>query len=142
MIELNLNIIKQFQIKGVLQNKYNPIYSIYQEGKDKLQKFNVSEIFQQYPTEIDIQDSYDGSVNLIFNDSYNKTLLINSRFSVLDDNKYKIINRIGEKQSNLYTKSELLSQASLYKIYQGFPEIKLSSVKGIHNIELYPSKET
>lgn len=136
MIELNLNVIKQFQIKGVLQNKYNPIYSIYQEGEDKLQKFNVSEIFQQYPTEIDIQDSYDGSVNLIFNDSYNKTLLINSRFSVLDDNKYKIINRIGEKQSNLYTKSELLSQASLYKIYQGFPEIKLSSVKDGGNLKV------
>ena len=46
----------------------------------------------QHPVHIEIQDSYDGSVNLILTDNNTKPRIINTGFSVNGD-KYKIINR-------------------------------------------------
>ena len=54
------------------------------------------------PLEITAQSSYDGSVNLIFNDNKNIPRLINSRFSVLQNNTYEIVDRVGNNDTNLY----------------------------------------
>jgi hypothetical protein len=50
-----------------------------------------------------IQKAYDGGVNLILNDGKNNPKIVNSRFSVQEDNTFKITDHIGFKDTNLYT---------------------------------------
>ena len=52
---------------------------------------------------MEIQPSYDGSVNLIINDDKNTPRLINSRFSTREKNTYEIVDRIGENDTNIYS---------------------------------------
>jgi hypothetical protein len=59
--------------------------------------FNISN-----PVDILPQYSYDGSVNLILNDGLNIPRLINSRFTVTGKNTYKIIDRKGDNDTNIY----------------------------------------
>jgi hypothetical protein len=56
----------------------------------------------QHPVEILPQYSYDGSVNLILNDGLNIPRLINSRFTVTGKNTYKIEDRKGDNDTNIY----------------------------------------
>lgn len=56
----------------------------------------------QHPVEILPQYSYDGSVNLILNDGLNIPRLINSRFTVTGRNTYKVIDRKGDNDTNVY----------------------------------------
>ena len=45
----------------------------------------------EHPVNIECQPSYDGTVNLILNDDLNPPKIINTRFTKLEDNKFKII---------------------------------------------------
>ena len=54
------------------------------------------------PVQIEVQPSYDGSVNLILNDDRNPPRLINSRFSTKELNTYEIVDRIGDNDTNIY----------------------------------------
>lgn len=54
------------------------------------------------PVTIEIQDSYDGSVNLIIVADGCKPRIVNSGFSVLPDNKYKFVNRKQDVATNVY----------------------------------------
>ena len=56
----------------------------------------------EHPVEILPQYSYDGSVNLILNDGLNIPRLINSRFTATGINTYKIIDRKGDNDTNIY----------------------------------------
>jgi hypothetical protein len=57
----------------------------------------------EHPVDIIVQDAYDGAVNLILNDNKNYPRLINTRFSVQDENTFKITDHIGFKDSNVYS---------------------------------------
>lgn len=67
------------------------------------------------PLEIDAQSSYDGSVNLIFNDNRNIPRLVNSRFSVLQNNTYEVVDRIGNNDTNLYDSEQFDLDTSCIK---------------------------
>jgi hypothetical protein len=67
-----------------------------------------------HPVDIEIQPSYDGSVNLILNDDKNIPRLINSRFSVREKNTYEIVDRIGENDTNIYNAGTFDKDTSLY----------------------------
>lgn len=54
-----------------------------------------------HPVDIDVQPSYDGSVNLLINDNKNIPRLINTRFSVTSSGTAKIPNRM-KNNANLY----------------------------------------
>ena len=56
----------------------------------------------EHPVDILPQYSYDGSVNLILNDGLNIPRLINSRFTVTGKNTYKVIDRKGDNDTNIY----------------------------------------
>lgn len=62
----------------------------------------------EHPVSIEIQDSYDGSVNLILTDNKNKPRLVNSGFSVVGDS-YKIIERDQTSSTNIYSSVEELN---------------------------------
>jgi hypothetical protein len=67
-----------------------------------------------HPVDIEVQPSYDGSVNLILNDDKNIPRLINTRFSVREKDTYEIVDRIGENDTNIYNSKTFDKDTSLY----------------------------
>ena len=59
------------------------------------------------PVTIEIEPSYDGSVNLILTDGRNPVRIINSGFSVLPNNEYKLIKRNQTVETNAYDGTKL-----------------------------------
>ena len=59
------------------------------------------------PVTIEIQPSYDGSVNLILTDGVNPVRMINSGFSVLPNDKYKLVKRHQSIETNEYDSLKL-----------------------------------
>ena len=89
-----------------------------------------------YPVTMDIQPSYDGSVNVIFNDNNNIPRLINSRFSVLQNNTYEIVDRIGNNDTNIYDDSQFDIDSSLYKRVNTIPTITFNGVLEHGNLQV------
>lgn len=88
------------------------------------------------PLKIDAQSSYDGSVNLIFNDNRNIPRLVNSRFSVLQNNTYEVVDRIGNNDTNLYDSEQFDLDTSLYKRVNTIPTITFNSVLPSGNLKV------
>ena len=79
----------------------------------------------QHPVEILPQYSYDGSVNLILNDGLNIPRLINSRFTVTGKNTYKVIDRKGDNDTNIYDQGEQFDvDTSLFKNVNKIPKLE------------------
>lgn len=77
-----------------------------------------------HPIEITPTYSYDDSVDLIINDGKNKPKIINSRFSAIGKNKYRIVDRTGNNDTNIYDRGEQFDiDTSLYKITSKIPRI-------------------
>lgn len=92
----------------------------------------------QHPVNIDIQPSYDGTVNLILNDNYNIPRMINSGFQVLSNNKYKYTIR-KENSSKLYEVSSqdvFDTQTSLNKRYKHIPKLTYEGVENSGNLKV------
>ena len=82
--------------------------------------FNIN-----HPVDILPQYSYDGSVNLILNDGLNIPRLINSRFTVTGKNTYKIIDRKGDNDTNIYDQGEQFDvDTSLFKNVNKIPQLE------------------
>lgn len=82
-----------------------------------------------HPVDILPQYSYDNSVNLILNDGKNTPRLINSRFSPLGRNKYQIVDRKGNNDTNIYDQgSQFDIDTSLYKRVVEIPRLKFLGV--------------
>ena len=92
----------------------------------------------EHPVEIEVQPSYDGSVNLILNDDKNIPRLINSRFSVREKDTYEIVDRIGENDTNIYNSKTFDKDTSLYFQYEYNPSITyLGFIKGVLPVGQY-----
>lgn len=81
------------------------------------------------PVDIEIQESYDGSVNLILNDDLNPPRLINSRFTPTENGMYKIIDRNGNNDTNIYDENSLDGETKLYKTIKTLPVIRFDGVE-------------
>ena len=91
-----------------------------------------------HPVNIEVQPSYDGSVNLILNDNKNIPRLINSRFSVREKDTYEIVDRIGENDTNVYNSNSFDKDTSLYFQYDYNPIISFTGfVKGVLPVGQY-----
>jgi hypothetical protein len=78
-----------------------------------------------HPVEILPQYSYDGSVNLILNDGLNIPRLINSRFTVTGKNTYKVVDRKGDNDTNIYDQGEQFDvDTSLFKNVNKIPKLE------------------
>ena len=92
----------------------------------------------RHPVELEIQPSYDGSVNVILNDDKNIPRLINSRFSAREKNTYEIVDRIGENDTNIYNSRTFDKDTSLYFQYNQNPIIEYQGfVDGILPVGSY-----
>lgn len=82
----------------------------------------------EHPVTMDIQPSYDGTVNVIFNDNKNIPRLINSRFSTTELNTYELVDRIGDNDTNIYDQDSFDLDSSLYKRINSIPTVKFIGV--------------
>ena len=88
--------------------------------------FNIN-----HPVDILPQYSYDGSVNLIINDGLNIPRLINSRFTVTGKNTYKIIDRKGDNDTNIYDQGTQFDiDTSLFKNVTKIPKLEYLGTSG------------
>lgn len=106
----------------------NKLFVEYYEGElvdlvTKDLKFDIN-----HPVDIEVQESYDKSVNLIINDDNTLPKLINSRFTVLENGRYEIIDRFGNNDTNIYTEEGLNIDSALYKNVTKIPQINFNGV--------------
>lgn len=121
--------IQTYKQEGDLDNTYSPLRNILNKS-NQIVEFNTNElnIDLNNPLNIECQPSYDGTVNLIINDDKNPPRIINSRFTKLEDNKYKIINRNQLQQTNLYKEGKIDQQTRLFRNINKIPRIDLINV--------------
>ncbi len=127
---------------GNLVDQYHPLKNyILQENEETqyLSDLTVNNAFNfqfDAPVDIECQDSYDGSVNLILNDGKNTPRLINTRFTVRGKNKYEIIDRTGSTDTNIYHENSFQNDTSLFKIFRTFAKIDLVDIKAGGNLNV------
>lgn len=111
---------------GDMCNMYSPLYNLVDKDSNKLKDFTTPQLnFDlKHPVDILVQDSYDGSVNLILNDDKNAPKLINSRFSIQEDNKFRIPDHRGYKDTNTYHENTFIIDTALKPIPLKIPKIK------------------
>ena len=116
--------VEQQKQEGDLAYQYNAFRNL-QDDNGKLTSLNTKELNFKLsnPVDIQVQPSYDGTVNLILNDDVNPPRLINSRFTVTEDKRFKIIDRNGDNDTNVYKKELFDSQTRLFKNSLNIPYI-------------------
>lgn len=107
---------KIFNQEGDLKYEYNPFRNL-KDVSGELKDFKTDQLNFNLnnPIDITVQPSYDGTVNLILNDDINPPRLINSRFTPIEDKRYKIIDRKGNNDTNLYSEPIVTQTTRLFK---------------------------
>lgn len=119
--------------EGNLAYEYNPFRNLRvvetdsNHIKGELTDFDT-ELLQfslHHPVNIECQPSYDGTVNLILNDDINTPKMINSRFTCLENNTYKIVERYKNNNTNIYRNDPVQFEldTSLYKRITRIPQV-------------------
>lgn len=128
MTKIKLNIRKNRQ-EGDLHHTYAPLKNMVKED-NSIVDFNTKElsIDLNNPLSIECQPSYDGTVNLIINDDKNPPRIINSRFTKIEDGRYRIINRNQKQQTNLYKENKIDQQTRLFRNVNNIPRFELINV--------------
>lgn len=104
--------------------KYSPLHVL--ENHAPLTNIDLGYTTKTSVT-IEIQDSYDGSVNLIIVADECKPRIINSGFSVLPDNKYKFVNRKQDVATNIY--DDINKESELIRTSDILTNVDLLDVK-------------
>lgn len=145
--------IKAAPSKGRIVYEYNPLFNFRYEKPNGIKDHDGANIEAMVPTDFDTsneflnfdlnhpvditcQDSYDGSVNLIINDNKNIPRLINSRFSVHENNTYEVVDREGNNDTNLYDDAQFDNDTSLYKRVVKSPKIQLHDINNSGNLKV------
>lgn len=98
------------EAKGKLNyGLYTPLCNYKAENAEEYGEFSVVGLGYSTltPVTIEIEPSYDGSVNLILTDGHNPVRIINSGFSVLPNDEYKLIKRNQTVETNAYDGTKL-----------------------------------
>ena len=151
VIIYNMNItikpfLYQLSNKGYMAWEYNPFHNFRITDTKTVTQINSEESSNveagsivdldtpllnfdlQHPVTMDIQPSYDGTVNVIFNDNKNVPRLINSRFSTTELNTYELVDRVGDNDTNIYDQDSFDLDSSLYKRINSIPTVKFIGV--------------
>lgn len=134
--------VKKYNQEGDMAHEYRPLRNKLLAGQSQesetgeqitpkdLTNFRTKEINVDLdnPLNIECQPSYDGTVNLIINDDKNPPRIINTRFSAIEDNRYRIINRNQKEQTNIYEETMIDQQTRLFRNLNLIPRIQFMSV--------------
>ena len=135
--------VKQLNQQGLVVYEYNPLKVLLKDNEgisdlttEKL-KFDLN-----HPVDIITQPSYDGTVNLILNDGIHTPKLINSRFTTTGKNTYKIVDRNGDSDSNIYDEETFELKTSLFKLNSNIVKVDFlgfleSGYLGVGNYHFY-----
>ena len=107
--------------------------------KGELVNFETNELkFDiNHPVTLTPQYSYDNSVNLIINDGKNQPRLINSRFSATERNKYQVVDRRGDNDTNIYDQgTEFDVDTSLHKKTKTIPKLTYGGTFSSGNLSI------
>lgn len=136
----------QLSNKGYMAWEYNPFHNFRITDTKTVTQINSKEFSNveagsivdldtpllnfdlEHPITMDVQPSYDGTVNVIFNDNKNIPRLINSRFSTTELNTYELVDRIGDNDTNIYDQDSFDLDSSLYKRINSIPTVKFIGV--------------
>lgn len=134
--------VKKYNQEGDMAHEYRPLRNQLAAGRE--QQSDVGEIIQpkdlidfrtdeididlNNPLNIECQPSYDGTVNLIINDDSHPPRIVNTRFTAIEDNRYRIINRNQKEQTNIYEETKIDQQTRLFRNINNIPRIQLVSV--------------
>jgi hypothetical protein len=127
-IEFQMNA-KVFNQEGNIKYEYNAFRNLrlatgeLTDFRTKALNFDLNN-----PVDITVQPSYDGSVNLILNDDKNSPKLINSRFTVVEDKRYKIEDRKGNNDTNIYDLESLQQNTRLFKTSENIPYVEFTGL--------------
>lgn len=129
VVDLSLKTYKQ---EGDLAHEYQPLRNMLTID-NQITQFDTDEldIDLNNPLNVECQPSYDGTVNLIINDDKNPPRIINTRFSKIEDHRYKIINRNQKEQTNLYKVGKIDQQTRLFRNINSIPKIDLVNISNI-----------
>ena len=111
--------------------KYRPFNNLIvpnKEGNRVARPFSTTVLNEydiNHPISIEVQPSYDGSVNLVLTDGKNLPRLINSGFAVLGNGKGKFTKRNQESKTNYYLESELDRTTRLINNSEYFTKVEL-----------------
>lgn len=129
--ELETNVFctfKEMQAEGDLANRYVPFKNLLQDNQIKDFQTEHLKYDLQHPINMEVQNSFDGSVNLILNDDKNTPKMINSRFSVQEESTFIIPDHKGNKDTNLYENSQLEQDTRLYKTVDKIPVLEFEGL--------------
>lgn len=121
------------------ENKLSSAEAPVLRRKGELVDFETNELkfSLHHPVAITPQYSYDNSVNLIFNDGLNQPRLINSRFSATERNKYQIVDRKGDNDTNIYDQGkEFDIDTSLHKKVKTIPQLQYKGTFNSGNLSI------
>ena len=127
--------LKQYGKSGDLTYSYSPLRNLYESDSNKILKdFTTDNLSYDpdHPVTIDCQQSYDGSVNLLLTDDNDTPRIVNSAFTVQENNKYERILRNQSIATNYYSDETVDSTTRLQRTISadhGFLTIDLESVK-------------
>lgn len=129
MTKINFNIKKRMQ-EGDLNHVYAPLKNMIRNEDNSVVDFNTTELSVDLnnPLSVECQPSYDGTVNLIINDDKNPPRIINSRFTKIEDGRFRIINRNQKHQTNLYQENKIDQQTRLFRNVNNIPRFELIGV--------------
>ena len=120
-LELNNNI-SGLPEEGKLVYVYNSFYNLQNPNPSENQSLlglNISKenagIEIDKPVQLETEVCYDDSVNLIITDKVNPPKIVNSRFYQTSSLNYKIADRKGNLDTNIYSESDFKIETSLIK---------------------------
>lgn len=121
--------VQKYLSEGDLAHEYNPLHNKLTD-KGEITDFETNEIDFNLnkPVDIECQPSYDGTVNLIINDDLNPPRIVNTTYSVIEDNRYKRILRNQTEQTNIYKEGRIDAQTRLFRNIEFIPKIELLNV--------------
>lgn len=127
--ELNYSTDNQAYAENLeLENNYKPLWNYSVNGIRQNFTTGLLNFDLDHPVNIDIQPSYDGSVNLILNDDKNEPRLINSGFSIYENRKVRLVKRNQKEATNLYLEEKFKNQTRLKKVVEKIPRFELRDV--------------
>ena len=128
------NSIIGIPISGGLQFRYNAFQNLNNpdSGGIPLVGLNLpidkAGIDITSPLEMNLEESYDGSVNIILTDKKNPPKIVNSRFYTTSSITYNIADRDGNVDTNIYSEDNFKIETSLVKVVQSIVNVDFRGI--------------
>lgn len=133
--------------EGSLTYQYNPFQNLQIPdpgiNEDPLTDLTISSakggIDITKPITIETEVSYDDSVNLILTDCTNPLKIVNSRFYQTSTTTYKVSDRKGNLDTNIYTEEHFKTETALIKSVKTITEVEFLGIQdgGINKVGSY-----